>query len=147
MKIYRAKQRFFCTPLKRYIPAGALIGRYENATKITLQDSPQSDQDPFSTLIDGFVFDDPNCVTWIYYVDPPPLGTNTEFFEVLDSKDEDQFGNVSATSDGLPDNSKLKIHAGIPYLFNTDTNRWHAFRASGPAGNVTLEIDQNGVLF
>jgi hypothetical protein len=147
MKIYRSLQRFFCTPLKRYIPQGALLGRYENATRIVLQDAPQSDQDPFITLIDGFVFDDPTTVSWLYHIEPPPLGTNTTFFELLDSKTEDSFGNVSVTEDGLPAGSKLKIHNNIPYLWNITTGKWHAIRVSGPDGNVSLDIDQNGVVF
>ena len=146
MKIYRCKQRFFCTPLKRYLPAGALLGRYENATRIVLQDTPQSDQDIFNTLIDGFVFDDPNTVTWIYHIEPPPLGTNTDFFDVIESKTEDAFGNVSATSDGLPVGSKLRIVNDIPYLFNITTGKWNAIRCSGPDGNVSLDIDQVGIV-
>lgn len=146
MKIYRSKQRFFCTPIKRYIPVGALIGRYENATRIVLQDAPQSDQDPFITLIDGFVFDDPSTVTWLYSIEPPPLGTNTSFFDLVDSKDEDQFGNVSGTADGLPAHSELRIVNNIPYLYNLTTGKWNAIRVSGNDGNVSLDIDQQGVV-
>ncbi len=146
MKIYRCIQRFFCTPLKRYIPVGALIGRYENAARIVLQDAPQSDQDPFSTLTDGFVFDDPASVTWLYHVEPAPLGTNSTFFEVVESKDEDDFGNVSGTSDGLPAHSELRIVNNIPYLYNITTGKWNAIRVSGPDGNVSLDIDQTGVV-
>jgi hypothetical protein len=123
-----------------------LIGRYENATRIVLQDAPQSDQDPFITLIDGFVFDDPSTVTWLYSIEPPPLGTNTSFFDYVDSKDEDPFGNVSGTADGLPANSKLKIENDIPYLFNITTGKWNAIRVSGNDGNVSLDIDQQGVV-
>lgn len=146
MKIYRCKKRFFCTPLKRYIPINALIGRYENATKFVLQDSPQSDQDPFNTLMDGFVFSDPSDVSWIYAIEPSPLGTNETFFDVIDSKDEDEFGNVSGTSDGLPVASKLKIVNDIPYLYNPTTGKWNAIRVSGVDGNVSLDIDQTGVV-
>ena len=142
MKIYRCDQRFYCTALLKYIPVGALLARYENATRLVLQDAPQSDN-YWGILTDGFVYDSPKEVTWFYAIEPPAQ----TLFSLLDSKDEDQYGNVSGTSDGLPDNSKLKVHAGIPYLFNLDTNRWHSFRASGPVGNVTLEIDQDGVIF
>lgn len=145
MKIYRCKLRFFCTPLKRYLPVNALIGRYENAARIVLQDAPQSDQDPFTTLLDGFVFDSPAEVSWLYAIEPPPLGSNTDFFTLVDSKDEDQFGNVSGTSDGLPVLSKLKIVSDVPYLYNPTTGKWNAIQVSGPDGNVSLDIDQTGV--
>ena len=145
MKVYRCKQRFFCTPLKRYIPVDALIARYENVTRLILVEAPSSDKDIwFNILSDGFVFELPKEVTWFYIIEPP---NNTALFELVDTKDEDDYGNVSGTGDGLPANSKLKIHAGIPYLQNVDTGLWHAIRVSGPDGNVSIDIAQNGVSF
>jgi hypothetical protein len=38
----------------------------------------------------------------------------------------------------------LKINGGVAFLQNVDTNLWHAIRVSGPEGNVTLDIAQNG---
>jgi len=142
VKIYRCNQRFYCTALLKYIPVGALVARYENAARLVLQDAPQSDN-YWGVLTDGYVYDSPKEVSWFYVIEPPAQS----FFSLLDTKDEDDYGNVSGTSDGLPDNSKLKIHAGIPYLFNLDTGLWHAIRASGPVGNVSIDIDQTGTSF
>jgi len=143
MKVYRCKQRFFCTPLKRYLPIGALVARYENVTRLIIVDAPQTDQDViFNIMTDGLIYELPKEVTWFYSIEPP---NNTVLFEYMTSKDEDAYGNVSATNDGLPANSSLKISGGVPFLQNVDTNKWHAFRVSGPDGNVTLDIAQNGV--
>jgi len=143
MKIYKCVQRFFCQPLKRYIPVDALIARYENAVRIVIQDAPQSDQDVYNTLVDGFVYDSPSDVTWFYHVEPPL----TAFFVLVGTKDEDAYGNVSGTADGLPVNSTLKVVNNIAYLKNTTTSKWHAISVSGPDGNVTLDIEQVGVVF
>jgi hypothetical protein len=146
MKVYRCKKRFFCTPLKRYLPVGALIARYENAARIVLSEAPQSDQDVFNVLVDGFVYDDPKTVSWLYSVEPPPLGHDSRYFVVVGSKDEDQFGNVSGTSDGLPSNSKLKIDVsdGTIYLQSVTNGLWYPVRLSGVDGSVAIEVGQIG---
>src|ERR1039457_4105842 len=100
MKIYRCKKQFLCNPLKQYIPVGALVARYENITKIVVQNAPRTDVDYSSVLVDGLVYQDPNMVTWIYTMEPPPLGTNTKFFEVIGQAAEDAYGNGSATPGG-----------------------------------------------
>ena len=138
MKIYQCTQRFFCTPLKRYIPQGAYIGRYENAVRLVLQDAPQSDQDPFTTLVDGFVFEEPKQVTWLYVVEQQP---NMPFV-LVGTKDEDSFGNVVSGSVG----DGLITKNGIPYLLNSTTGKYYAIRVSGPDGNVSLDIEQIGVV-
>ena len=91
MRAYRCKSRFFCTPLKRYVPRGAIFGRYENITKLVMNDNPSTEEDPFGQLVDGFEYDDPAQVTWIYAVEPPPLGTDNSVFTDLGRKDEDEF--------------------------------------------------------
>ena len=142
MKVYRCKQRFFCTPLKRYLPIGALVARYENVTRIIIVDAPQTDKDViFNIMTDGLIYELPKEVTWFYSIEPP---NNTAMFDYVTSKDEDAYGNVSATNDGLPVNSMLKISGGVAFLQNVNTNLWHAIRVSGPDGNVTLDIAQNG---
>jgi len=146
MRAYRCKKRFFCTPLERYVPKGALFARYENVVKLVMNDNPVSDVDPFGQLVDGFIYDDPAEVTWIYGVEPPPLGTSNEYFVDLGRKGEDEFGNVGSTSDGLPANSVLKVATdGTTYLQNVTTLLWHPLRVNGPDGSVFLELGQNGV--
>ncbi len=147
MKIYETKKRFFVSPLERYLPEGAIVARYESVTRIVIVDEPRSDLDPFNTLVDGFEYSDPEQVTWIYELEPPPLGTNNVFFTLIASKYEDEFGNVGGSGDGLPDVSHLRIDTvtGVPYVFNADTNLYYPLRVTGPDGNVYLEIGQNGV--
>ena len=140
MKIYICTQRFFATPLKRYIPVGGLVGRYENAVRLVLQDAPQSDQDPFSTLMDGFVFDDPSQVSWFHQIESS--GSINNFFVLSGTKDEDAFGNVVGGSSG----DGIIIKGGIPYLKNATTGKYNAIRVSGPDGSVSLDIDQTGVV-
>lgn len=139
MKIYQCTQRFFCTPLKRYIPVGAYIGRYENAVRLVLQDAPQSDQDPFNILIDGQVYEDPKEVTWFYVIEPPAVAS---LFILIATKDEDQFGNVTSSVSG----DILFVKNGVPYLRNASTGKYHAIRVNGPDGAVSLEIEQIGVV-
>jgi hypothetical protein len=146
MRVYRTKRRFFCTPLARYVPAGALFARYENVVKLVMNDNPVSDVDPFNQLVDGFVYVEPAQVTWIYAIEPPPLGTDNSYFTDLGAKTEDEFGNVGATDDGLPTNSALRIATdGTMYVQNATTSLWHALRANGPDGSAYLELAQNGV--
>jgi hypothetical protein len=146
MRAYRCKKRFFCQPLERYVPAGALFARYENVVKLVMNDNPVSDVDPFNQLVDGFVYVVPAEVTWIYAIEPPPLGTNNSYFTDLGKKSEDEFGNVGATEDGLPVNSTLKIATdGTIYLQNATTLLWHALRANGPDGSAFLELSQYGI--
>jgi hypothetical protein len=148
MKIYRCKRAFLCTPLKKYLPAGALLARFENATKLVLQDAPASDTNMFNILADGFQYTDPTYVTWLWSVEPPPLGTNTEMFELVGSRDEDDYGNVSGTSDGLPTNSQLKVRVsdGMPFMRSVTNGLWYPMRLSGVDGGVALQIGQTGVV-
>lgn len=147
MKIYETKSRFFVSPLERYLPKGSYVARYENVTRIIIVDEPRSDLDPFNTLVDGFEYDDPAQVTWIYEIEPPPLGTRNNFFKLVGQKDEDPYGNVGSTGDGLPNASHLRIDTvtGVPYVYNADTDLYYPLRATGPDGNVYLEVGQNGI--
>jgi hypothetical protein len=140
MKIYQCTQRFFATPFKRYIPVGAYMGRYENAVRLVLQDAPQSDQDPFTTLMDGWVFDDPSQVSWFHQIESS--GSVNNFFVLIGTRDEDAFGNVTGGSSG----DGLIVRSGIPYLKNASTGKYHEIRTNGPDGSVTLEIAQVGVV-
>ena len=142
MKIYRCKKDFLCTPLKKYLPQNALIARYENATKLVIQDAPGSDTNIFNILADGFEYLDPTKVTWFWSVQ-----TNTDMFELIGSKDEDEYGNVGGTADGLPSNSTLKIRTsdGQPFMQSVTNSLWYPIRLSGVDGSVTLEIGQVGV--
>lgn len=149
MKIYRCIKQFHCTPLKRYLPVGALVARYENATKIVIQDAPRSDLDIlFNVLADGFEYVEPSMVTWIYTVEPPPLGTHTDLFVLAGSKDEDAYGNVSGTPDGLPANSTMKIRTsdGVPFIQSVSNGLWYPIRLVGVDGGVSMEIGQVGVV-
>ena len=139
MKIYECQLRFFCQPLKRYIPVGAFIARYENATRLVVQDAQQSDQDPFNILVDGQVYDSPDTVTWFY-----GLETNTTFFILTSTVAEDAYGNVS--TGGFTPTSKLKIYNDIPYLQNPTDNLWYAFGIVGVPPNVTFVLSQNGIV-
>ena len=147
MKIYSCKKAFFCTPLKKYIPLGALIARYENATKIVIQDAPESDTNIFNILADGFQYTDPTGVTWLWSVEPPPLGTHTALFDLVGSKDEDAYGNVGATSDGLPVNSQLRVRVtdGMTFMQSVTNGLWYPVRLSGTDGNVVMQIGQTGI--
>ena len=97
MKIYRCVKRFFATPLKRYLPVGALVCRWENVAKLVINDAPESD-DLFTILFTGQEYDDPEQVTWVYGVEPPPLGTDTEWMELVASYDEDVCGDVGGAT-------------------------------------------------
>jgi hypothetical protein len=100
VKVYKCIRRFFATPLKRYIPVGAHICRFEELTKIVISDAPQSDLDPFDVLADGIEYDDPAEVTWLYGVEPPPLGTDTRWFETIASAPESACGEGLTGSTG-----------------------------------------------
>ena len=140
MKIYQCTQRFFATQLKRYIPIGSYMGRYENAVRLVLQDAPQSDQDPFSTLLDGFVFDSPDQVSWFHQIESS--GNITQFFTLVGTLNEDAFGNVTGGNSG----DGFIVRSGVAYLKNATTGKYNAIRASGADGNVSLDIDQIGVV-
>ena len=145
MIIYRCIKRFMCTPLERFLPVGARIARYENATRLVIDAAPRTDQDQFNIFTDGFIYVDAATVTWFYEVEPPPKGTNTDagLFVKIGEKEEDAYGNVGT---GLPANSKLEIATdGTPYFQNVTTLLWHPLRVNGPDGTVWLELGQNGV--
>jgi len=139
MKIYSCNQRFFCQPLKRYLPVGAYVARYENAVRLVIQDAPQSDQDPFNMLVDGEVYDSPALVSWFY-----GLEANAAFFSLISTVTEDAFGNVSMG--GFTPTSKMKIYNDIPYIQNPTDSLWYAFGIVGVPGNVTFVLSQNGIV-
>lgn len=147
MYIYRCTTRFLAGPLNRYIPVGALIARYENATRLVIDEAPQSDLDPFNVLVDGVVYTDPALVTWFYGMEPAPLGTSTSgAFTVVATKEEDAYGNVSATTSGLPANSELQIASdGKVYLKSVTNGLFYQIRVSGTDGAANLQIGQVGV--
>ena len=146
MNIYRCKKTFLCTPLKKYIPAGAMVARFVNTVKIVIQDAPESNTNPFNILVDGVQYDEPSMVTWLWSIEPPPLGTNTSFFDFVSSEAEDAYGNVGSTADGLPANSQLKVRVsdGQPFMRSVTNGLWYPIRLSGVDGNVIFEIGQTG---
>ena len=145
MIVYRCVKRFMCSPLGRALPIGSHVARYENATRIVIDDAPRSDQDVFNILADGYVYDEPTKVTWFYGVEPPPRGTsNSGFFVRVSTAPEDNYGNVWT---GFPSNSKMQLGTdGTVYLQNVTTSLWHPLRVNGPDGAVFLELGQNGVV-
>ena len=102
MKVYRCIRRFFATPLKRYIPVGAHICRFEEITKIVISDAPQTDLDPFDQLADGIEYDNPHDVTWLYGVEPPPLGIDSRWFVTIASVPESACGEGVTGATGAP---------------------------------------------
>lgn len=143
MKTYQCIKRFFCQPLKRYIPAGALLARYENATRIVIQDAPQSDQDMYNILVDGIVYEVPTDVSWFYSIEPPHT---TDLFVLVATKDEDAYGNVGGTTDGLPTTSQLRVRVsdGQPFMKSVTNGLWYPIRLQGVDGGVALQIGQTG---
>jgi hypothetical protein len=143
MKTYQCIRRFFCQPLKRYIPTGALLARYENATRIVIQDAPQSDQNIYNILVDGIVYENPTDVAWFYSVEPP---NTVGLFVLLATKDEDAYGNVSGTADGLPSTSQFRVRVsdGQPFMKSVTNGLWYPIRLVGTDGSVTLQIGQTG---
>lgn len=97
MKVYKCIKRFFATPLKRYIPIDARICRWENVAKLVVSDAPESD-DLFTILFTGQEYDDPEQVTWISGVEPPPLGTDAEWMELVATYPEDDCGDVGGVT-------------------------------------------------
>ena len=63
MIVYNCVKRFFCTPLKRYVPVGAQVSRWENIAKLTITNFPDSNQDPFNTLVADYEIDNVEDVT------------------------------------------------------------------------------------
>lgn len=147
MYIYRCNTRFLAGPLGRYIPVGALIARYENSTRLVIDEAPQSDLDPLNVLVDGVVYTDPAFVTWFYGMEPAPLGTSTSgVFTVVATKTEDAYGNVSATDSGLPTNSELQIDSnGKVYLKSVTNGLFYQLRVTGTDGSAELQIGQTGI--
>jgi len=93
MKVYRCIKRFFATPLERYIPVGAVVCRWEEVAKIVVNDAPQTDS--LSTILyNGREYDTPELATWISAIEPPPLGTSTEWLELVSSHAEDSCGDA-----------------------------------------------------
>lgn len=95
MRAYRCLSRFFCTPLERYIPANAIVARYENAIRLVINFEPAGL--PFDEVISlGQEYEKPEDVQWFYALEPPPGGTVTSHFVYVESKPEDAYGNVGA---------------------------------------------------
>jgi hypothetical protein len=95
MLVYRCKSRFFCSPLKEYIPEGATIARYENAIRLVINFDPNGLVVLDTILRDGICYEDPKYVQWFYKVEPPPNGTFAGgLFEYVASEYEDAYGNV-----------------------------------------------------
>lgn len=58
---YTCSKRFFCGALGRPIPEGAICCRYENVTKLTILDAPDSYDE---NEVDDFEYTDPKKVVW-----------------------------------------------------------------------------------
>jgi len=147
MYVYRCLRRFFCTPLERYIPVGAHVARYENAVRVVLDEAPQSDQDPFNVLVDGIEYAAPEEVTWLYGMEPAPLGSVSGWFTVIATKEEDAYGNVSSDGGGLPPNSELKVGetTGKVYLKSQTNGLFYQLRMSGGDGSASIQVGQTGI--
>ena len=65
MKLYRCVKKVFCSPIDRYIPEGAIVYKYENTSKISIQGAPQSD-DKYSVELENFEFNGAEEVSWFY---------------------------------------------------------------------------------
>jgi hypothetical protein len=66
MKVYQCTERFFCTPLERYIPIGAVIYVYENTTKVAIKNAPDSGQNPFNNSISDYEYDEVDKISMFY---------------------------------------------------------------------------------
>jgi hypothetical protein len=95
MKVYRCKRRFFCAPLKRYIPVDAKVCRWEKVSKIVLNVVPEIN-DINNLVYTGMEYDNPQLVAWISEVEPPPLGNNETWFELIGSYEENEDGVIGA---------------------------------------------------
>jgi hypothetical protein len=65
MKLYRCTKKVFCSPINRYIPAGAIVYKYENTSKISIQAAPKTD-DKYSVELENFEFSGAEEVSWFY---------------------------------------------------------------------------------
>lgn len=83
MEFYRSIMSFYVPEITHTIPEGALVARYENSVKLLLLDSPSDPSDIDELLTTGVPYTTPATVTWIYPIEPPPLGTDTTHFEVV----------------------------------------------------------------
>ena len=146
MIVYQAVNQFFCSPLKRYMLQGAMVARYENATRLIIVFAPTGPLSLEELLKQGTEYTDYKDVTWFYGVEPPPRGTflGGQFVQTM-TVSEDPYGNVIYGTT-WPTDSKLKPDStGRPYLQNDDTGLWHMMKLTGPDGAPNLQIALNGV--
>ena len=139
MRTYSVVKRFFVADLNRYIPQWALIGEYENASKLVLWDAPV----PLTPTIelDGLTYLKPEEIGWLSL-----LRVNTAVFSEFMTPSvvvpEDQYGNLLIVGG---DGDGLVVRNGVPYLLNADTAMYNAVRTAGADGSVGLEVNQTGV--
>ena len=98
MKLYRCKKKVFCSPINRYIPEGAIVYKYENTSKISIQGAPKTDDD-YAVELDNFEFHGAEQVSWFY-----KNKMFDEFFEfVRDVPVEDEAGGgLLGPGEGYP---------------------------------------------
>ena len=65
MKLYRCVKKVFCSPINRYIPEGAIVYKYENTSKISIQGAPKTDDD-YAVELENFEFHGAEQVSWFY---------------------------------------------------------------------------------
>jgi hypothetical protein len=98
MKLYRCTKKVFCSPIKRYIPPGAIVYKYENTSKISIQGAPQSDR-TISVELENFEFNGAEEVSWFYN-----SRLFNQFFEFVRDIPEDEAGGgaVGLNGEGYP---------------------------------------------
>jgi len=142
MKVYECVNRFFCGPLKQWIPVGAMFARYENITKMVVNLEPNNIN--FVLWSSGTEYTEAKDITWLYVIEPPPLGTNTKYLTLVSSLAEDPFGNITSA---LPVNGDLQIGSdGKAYLKDETDNLFYPIRVNNLAGVVAVEVGQAGVV-
>lgn len=90
MRIYEVKKRFYVSTIGRYVNVGARIYRWENISKLIIDDDPQGDPTFYAT-VDGLELDGASQVVWIEVMEPPNV---TKFMTLVGTETEDSGGNI-----------------------------------------------------
>ena len=121
MLVYQCIKRFYCSPLERFIPVGAIVFRYENVTKLALQMAPDTTKDLSVTVAD-FEYDVPEEVVWFYGLESPPTGSGAAgFFTFIEQLPEDVAGGGVASA-GMPSGSDTQIQYNNAGTFGANAN-------------------------
>jgi hypothetical protein len=117
MLIYTVNKRFFSSALGIYIPAGAIIYRYENSTKLGLEGVPQEDSSTGITT-SKFEYDQDEKVTWFYLIEG-----DANFVTLVGTVPEDAAGGAAGVGPiVLQDLTTIAspIHGMMAYNFGTN---------------------------